>query len=159
MSIGARVVRALAVAGLLGAVAACSPFGGSSDMRSVSTFKLKAGDCVVPPSTVKAELATVKVVPCTQPHTQEAYAVVKMSGDVAKSDAAYPGDAVLKKFADGACAQHYQGYVGVAYPDSSLFFTYLLPSPRGWQADDRSVVCIVTTTGANLTRSVKSSRL
>jgi hypothetical protein len=138
-------------------VASCS--GSSGSGHNVSTFHLKAGDCVVPPKQVKAELSDVRVVSCTQPHTQEAYAILHMSGDVAQAEAPYPGPAVLKQFADGQCAQHYTSYVGVAYPDSSLFFTYLLPSPRGWQADDRSVVCIVTTTGNALTKSVKGSRL
>jgi hypothetical protein len=138
-------------------IASCS--GSSGAGHNVSTFHLKVGNCVVPPKQVKAELSDVRVVSCTQPHTQEAYAVLHMSGDVAKGDAPYPGPAVLKQFADGQCAQNYTAYVGVAYPDSSLFFTYLLPSPRGWQADDRSVVCIVTTTGSPLTKSVKGSRL
>lgn len=153
-------LRSLAAAlVVLASTTGCSLFGSSGPGHSVSTFKLKPGDCLVPPTQVKAELSNVRVVACTQPHTQEAYAVVHMSGSVATADAPYPGPAALKQFADGQCAQRYAGYVGVAYPDSSLFFTYLLPSPRGWQADDRSVVCIVTTTGNQLTKSVKGSRL
>jgi hypothetical protein len=138
----------------------CNWFGGGSgSSKNVSTFKLKSGDCMVPPTQVKAELSKVKVVSCTTPHTQEVYAAAKFTGDNTGVNSPYPGDDSLKKFADGRCAQLYQGYVGVAYPDSSLFFTYLLPSPRSWQAGDRSVVCIVTTTGNRLTRSVKDSRL
>ena len=54
----------------------------------------------------------------------------------------------------------FQDYVGISYLDSSLFFTYLMPSARGWEQDtDRSVVCFVTTTGAELTASAKESRL
>ena len=50
------------------------------------------------------------------------------------------------------CAQNFQSYVGISYLDSSLFFTYLLPSARGWeQSKDRAVICFVTTTGADLT--------
>ena len=72
---------------------------------------------------------------------------------------AYPGDAALKLFADGACAQEYTGYVGKDYLDSSYFFTYLLPSARGWeQQKDRTVLCFVTTTGQQLTSSVKNSK-
>ena len=153
----AAVAAALVV---LATASGCSWFGGDSGSgKNVSTFKLKSGDCMVPPAKVKAELSKVQVVPCTSPHTQEVYASVKFTGDNAGANAPYPGDDTLKKFADGQCAQLYQRYVGVAYPDSSLFFTYLLPSPRSWQAGDRSVVCVVTTTGNRLTRSVKSSRL
>lgn len=130
--------------------------------ESVSTFELKSGSCVVPPDEVEAELAELQVVPCEQPHTQETYAVLPYSGGTEQSRAArapYPGDAALKTFADGACAEAYEGYVGTAYSDSSLFFTYLLPSPRSWQANDRKVVCLITTTGDRLTSSVKGSKL
>ena len=49
---------------------------------------------------------------------------------------AYPGDDVLETFAQGACAQRFAGYVGVDYLDSTLFFTYLLPSARSWEQDE-----------------------
>ena len=141
----------------------CSVFGDDDGPgEDVSAFELEAGDCVVPPEEVAAELAELRVVPCETEHTQETYAVVEYTGGTEESralNAPYPGDAALKTFADGACAQEYEGYVGVTYPDSAYFFTYLLPSPRSWQADDRSVVCLVTTTGETLTRSVKGSEL
>ncbi|MDX6610745.1 MAG: hypothetical protein QOF85_2698, partial [Solirubrobacterales bacterium] len=117
-------------------------------------------DCVVPPNEIKAELSKVRVVSCATNHTQEAYALVDyVPAGGASPASVYPGDEVLKKYADGACAQRYEGYVGVAYADSSLFFTYLLPSARGWQGGDRSVVCFVTTTGKPLTKSVKGSKI
>lgn len=128
-----------------------SPKGSPS--ASVSVFHLKPGDCIVPPTDVKAELSTVKVVSCRQPHTQEVYALVSdRAGDN------YPGTKQLETFANGNCLQHYEGYVGVAYQHSSLFFTYLLPSVRSWAADDRTVVCVITTTGQRLTSSVKGSK-
>jgi len=71
----------------------------------------------------------------------------------------YPGEDVLTTFAQGACAQRYRGYVGVDYLDSTLFFTYLLPSARSWeQQADRNVLCFVTTTGTMLTKSVKGTK-
>jgi hypothetical protein len=39
-----------------------------------------------------------------------------------------------------------------------LFYTYLLPSVRSWAANDRTVVCLVTTTGQQLTASMKGAR-
>lgn len=121
---------------------------------NVSVFDLRAGDCVVPPTDVKAELENVRVVPCKEPHTQEAYSIEPYTqGD------AYPGDQALTAFADGVCLERYEGYIGVAYQDSKLFYTYLLPSARSWnEGKDRKVVCIVTTTGEQLTASVKGSK-
>ena len=138
---------------------ACS--GGSTQHTSVgshghnvSVFRLKKGDCVVPPTTVKAEISQVEVVPCTTAHTQEVFGMADYKSDT------YPGPSALKSFADGACLQQYAGYVGVDYRDSSLFYTYLLPSARSWNSDvlnDRRVVCLVTTTGQTLYSPVKGS--
>ena len=60
-------------------------------------------------------------------------------------------------YADATCAQSFQDYVGISYLDSSLFFTYLIPSARGWDRKrDRTVICFVTTTGAELTARRRS---
>lgn len=144
-------------------VAACS--GGDGGVKrdkngqvtkagNVSVFELRAGDCIVPPTDVKAQIEEVRVVPCGDQHTQEAFAVQAYDqGD------AYPGDEALTTFADGSCLGQYQDYVGVAYQDSKLFYTYLLPSARSWnEGKDRKVVCIITTTGEQLTASVKGSK-
>lgn len=127
----------------------------------MSVFDVKPGQCFVAPSTVKAELDSLTKTPCSKPHTQESYASVAYTpAATAAKSSAFPGADVLTTFAQGACAQAYAGYVGVDYLDSSLFFTYLLPSARSWEQDaDRKILCFVTTTGAKLTKSVKGSKL
>lgn len=160
----ARAAGATALCGLV--LSGCGWFGGSSNgQSSTSVFDVKPGECFMAPKNVKAELSNLSKVPCTQPHTQEAYALVSYqpasSGGVSASagSGAYPGSDVLDKFAKGACAQRFSGYVGVDYLDSSLYYTYLLPSARSWeQDDDRTVICFITTTGGTLTTSVKGSR-
>ena len=128
--------------------------------HDVPVLEVKAGQCVVPPAKVALELSQVRIVACTERHTQEAYASVKYTSPAnAPTGDLYPGADALKKFADGGCAQRYEGYVGVSYSNSSLFFTYLLPSARSWQVGDRSVTCFITTTGQSLTKSVKGSKL
>jgi hypothetical protein len=123
--------------------------------HNVSVFLLRKGNCVVPPTTVRAEVSQVEVVPCEVPHTQEVFALVNY-----KQQDTYPGSSALKTFADAACLEGYAGYVGVDYRDSQLFYTYLLPSARSWNSDknDRQVVCLITTTGQPLTGSIKGSR-
>jgi hypothetical protein len=142
--------------------AGCSSSGGTS---STSVFDVKPGECFIAPKAVKAELSNLSQVPCTKPHTQEAYALVDYqpggaSGPSASaSGGAYPGGDALDKFAKGACAQHFTAYVGVDYLESSLYYTYLLPSARSWeQNNDRTILCFVTTTGGTLSTSVKGSR-
>ena len=46
---------------------------------------------------------------------------------------AFPATPLLADFANATCAQEFQNYVGISYLNSSLYFTYLLPSARGWQ--------------------------
>jgi len=162
-----RLLRfvAIAAAGAL-TLSACS--GSSGGSHDVSVFSVKSGECFVAPGTVHVQLSKLTATPCSKPHTQEAYALVRYvaAGAAAGAPSAgasltssYPGDDVLTTFAQGACAQRFGSYVGVDYLDSSLYFTYLLPSARGWEQDsDRTVICFVTTTGGKLTASVKGSK-
>jgi len=157
--VGARSALGCALAAVLLLTTGCSFRHSKSDAHSVSAFDLKPGDCLLAPSTVKQEISKLQVVPCTKPHVQEAYAIVKYDQSGSDNGAPYPGETTLSTFAEGACGQRYETYVGVAYQDSALFFTYLLPSARSWQdGDDRDVICFVTTTGEQLTASVKGSR-
>lgn len=143
---------------------ACS--GSDDNGSSESVFKVKPGECFTTPGTVKAELSALTHVACSKPHTQEAYAIVgfrpssaALATGAPSGDSAFPGADVLTTFAKGVCAQRFTGYVGVDYLDSSLYFTYLLPSARSWeQNDDHEVLCFVTTTGQKLTLSVKNSK-
>jgi len=154
-----RVGLGLSVAGIALALTGCGAFGGGKAKTAVSVFDIQPGQCFNPPATIKAELSKLNTVACGQPHTEESYADVPFTNANGSQASAYPGDALLKSFADGACAQRYSDYVGRDYLDSSYFFTYLLPSARGWeQQKDRNVVCFVTTTGQPLTASVKGSK-
>jgi Septum formation len=163
VSRSARVLAVLlASLTLAGSVTACSAIGGKkSSAESTSVFNVKPGECFQAPTEVKSELSSLSRTPCSVAHTQESYAIVKYApaANASTSASAFPGEDVLTNFAQGVCAQQFTGYVGVDYLDSKLYFTYLLPSARGWeQSDDRNVVCFVTTTGATLTRSVKDSK-
>lgn len=165
--------RALVVASLIAVMAAtasCSWVSGlfhhddATKPTSVTVFDAAVGDCFVAPTEVKAELANLSKVPCDVAHQQELYAKIdyRASGSASAGvPDAYPGDATLDTYANGACAQAYTSYVGIAYPDSGLWMTYLLPSARSWQqGKDRSILCFVTTTaGGSLTSSVKGSKL
>jgi hypothetical protein len=164
------VRRALALALAAPATCALAACGGSSGgSHAVSVFSVKPGQCFVAPGTVRVQLSKLTATPCSKPHTQEAYALIPyvaaggssaaQPSAVASLTSSYPGDDVLTTFAQGSCAQRFGSYVGVDYLDSSLYFTYLLPSARSWeQDDDRTVICFVTTTGAKLTSSVKGSK-
>jgi len=139
------------------ALAGCSFLGiGGGDSTGTSVFSVKVGECFLSATAVKTQISKIQQVDCAKPHGEEAYALAHYpAGD----NATYPGDDAIQKFAEAACAQAFQGYVGVSYLDSSLYDTYLAPSPRSWQDDDRTVDCFITDAGKPMTGSVKGSRL
>ncbi|HEY5879391.1 MAG TPA: septum formation family protein [Nakamurella sp.] len=157
--------RAVGVATTAVCLSGCSWFSGSSaddapQPVEVSVFDVQPGQCFAAQQEVQAEIATLGAIPCDGPHRQESYAIVAYEPPPGLQVDAFPGDANLKSYADARCAEQFESYVGISYLDSSLFFTYLTPSARGWeQSNDRSVVCFITTTGTELTSSVKASKL
>jgi hypothetical protein len=162
-----RIAPVLGTASLLLALAGCSWVSGmfgndgpATESESVPVLDIGVGQCFAAQQQVQVELATLQSVPCTGPHRQESFAVVNYQPPAGVEGDAFPGDATLSSWADAACAQNFADYVGISYLDSTLFFTYLLPSARGWEeSNDRAVVCFVTTTGAELTSSVKAAKI
>ena len=149
---------ALAAVLVLPMLGGCGLFGDDDEGEGVSVFSIKPGQCFEGQSEVKAQLSELTEVDCDQDHAQESYAVVEFTTDGEESADTFPGDDELAKFADGACAGEYGKYVGVDYLDSKLFYTYLLPSARSWEDDDRKVVCFVTSAGEPLQGSAKGSK-
>ena len=124
----------------------------------VSVFDVEVGDCFTAPEEITTTFTTLDRVDATC-RTSRRRTRSRSTPTRARTTTpeTFPGEAALKSFADGACAQEYADYVGVDYRDSELFFTYLLPSPRSWEQDeDRTTLCFVTTTdGVQLTQSVR----
>jgi hypothetical protein len=150
-----RGAAALAVVPLVVALAGCS---GDDGGEQASVFSAEPGQCFLAPEEVEAQISDLERVDCGEAHDHEAYAVVAYTSPDPEADPdEFPGDEALTNFADGACAERFGEYVGVDYLDSDLFFTYLLPSPRSWQEDDRSVLCLVTAAGGDLVGSVEGS--
>ncbi len=117
---------------------------------TASIFELQIGDCTK--EELKAEATNIDLVPCTEPHTHEAYFSDNYVGD------AYPGSATLEVFAEQKCVGAFADYVGVELSQSNLYFTYLYPSVTTWQSkDDRQVVCFVVSRDEILVASVKDS--
>lgn len=158
---GAGLLRRLGAPLALGAAAlalgGCNLFGiGATQKyttRNLSVFTLHVGECLNPPTKIVAQVSTLQTLSCSAPHTEQVYALVRY-----RASNNYPGPTKLQSFANAKCLQDYAGFVGVPYQQSSLFFTYLLPSVRSWASGDRTVTCVVTTTGAKLKKSVQGSK-
>lgn len=161
--VGSAIGYAIGAGTTVVCLTGCSWFSGSDADApkpvEISVLDVQPGQCFTAQQEVQAEIATLGSIPCDTPHQQESYAIVDYQPPTGVTGDAFPGDADLKSYADANCAQQFEQYVGISYLDSSLFFTYLVPSARGWeQNDDRSIVCFITTTGAELTSSAKASK-
>jgi putative regulator of septum formation len=103
-----------------------------------------------------AEVAELPVIDCTKPHTHEIFATVQNT-----VDAVYPGMAALEQFAETNCYKQFEPYVGIDWPDSSLFVTWIVPSLGSWNdEDDRAVMCVLgRKDGGQLERTAKDIKL
>lgn len=153
-----RIASAVTLLVLLTVAASCSWFSGDDDaipVEEIAVFDAQVGDCFLAPPEVKAELPTLTRVDCEDPHEQELYAAIEFEA----TGEEYPGNSTLEAYAQGQCAEEFAGYVGIAYPDSGLWMTHLLPSARSWQqGKDRTVFCFITTTGDELHGSMRNSQ-
>ena len=104
----------------------------------VAFFDLEVGDCLADLMATLGEFFTVETVPCSQPHSEEIYAVVPFpEGD-------FPGDEAVDAQADKACNAEFESFVGLPYQESVLYYNYLWPNDEEtWNGVFREVVCSV----------------
>lgn len=116
---------------------------GVTSAGTLSVFDLQAGDCLAEPGEegVPVEVESLGVVPCSEPHRLEVFALVEVETD----DGLYPGEGEVTSQADARCLGVFVDYTGVAYfTQSELYFTYLYPTLDSWTGqDDRTIVCVV----------------
>ncbi len=120
---------------------------------SKSAFSLKPGDClpVAPPETASV---TVVVLPCTQLHEAEVFAVFALPGP---PGVGFPGEAIATSQAAEGCERRFSDYVGLAYGKSAYDYFFYKPDQKTWTAlRDRTVTCILTSPPRGV--SAKDSR-
>jgi hypothetical protein len=125
----------------LAALAVTLVAGCSNDDDGAAVINLDAtsvGTCLDFGDTIDAEVTTLPVAPCAEPHTHEIYAVV------VTEEATYPGFEALEAEAQARCLGEFEDYVGVSAFDSELFFSWLVPTLNSWdREDDRQLICVV----------------
>jgi uncharacterized RDD family membrane protein YckC len=105
----------------------------------VDVFDLKVRDCLADSMpTGGEEVFTVETVPCSEPHSEEVYAVVTLpEGD-------FPGDEAVAAQADEVCNAEFESFVGLPYEESVLYYNYLYPSDeQSWNGGYRWATCSV----------------
>lgn len=120
------------------------------DAGQADVFSIKVGDCLneADGETVSA----VPVVPCGEPHDEEAYFEYTFSGDV------FPGADAVSEQADEACYGAFAGFVGLAYEESALDYFPYIPTEESWNGlNDRVVTCMVYDPAAQSTGTLSGA--
>ena len=127
-----RAVLGGALVLLLAITGGCSKDVGAND--------LAAGDCTADELT--GSVADVDTVACDTGHTHEVFATFELEGD---DGADFPGRSEVESDAVAGCnGDRFEEHVGIAYEDSTLHTTFLVPTEDTWDgAGDRTVVCFV----------------
>lgn len=127
----------------------------SVDEAGASTlFQLRTGECFTSEAGTAGrtvELDGVKILPCTDAHDGEVFAV---ASHPAGKDDPYPGDDAVADFAAAECLEQFPGYTGSTYDDSDLEVASVRPDDDSWtDKDDRAVACVLYKKGEKLTAS------
>lgn len=80
------------------------------------------------------------IVGCDGPHDREAYFRTEYPAGEIES---YPLDDILRRWAEAACLEEFEAFVGLEYVLSELEIGAIVPTFEGWTDGDRTVICYV----------------
>lgn len=139
------------------------PGGEITASAEADVFSLQVGDCLnyLAESEETTEFASLPTVPCAEQHDAEIYAETTLTQEQHESDLALAQDAEAETptYADQFCYDAFAGFVGTAYEDSTLDYTYLSPTPESWSQGDDVVQCLVVHLEGGLTGTMRDSAL
>lgn len=105
-----------------------------------NVLSLAEGDCFDDPDGTESadlEVTDVPIVDCADPHDNEVYHIVEVTGDD------YPGTEAIGAQADTECVDRFESFVGAPYDTSDLNFGWLTPTAESWSGGDREILCFV----------------
>jgi hypothetical protein len=114
--------------------------------RPAAVFGLQPGQCV----DAGANSLSFTSVPCASPHDAEVFARFSLPA------AAWPGSAAVRQEAGDGCASRLSGYLNPQLASIGLTQEYVYPNRDAWEANQRTVVCEVSSGNGRLTGSVRA---
>ena len=114
--------------------------------RPAAVFALRPGQCV---NTGPGSLSFT-VISCASPHDAEVFARFSLPAGT------WPGPAAVRQEAGEACASKLSGYLDPKFATIGLSQEYVYPNRDAWEADQRTVVCEVSSGNGQLTGSVRA---
>ena len=113
----------------------------------------EVGECVQMSDLEEAEIDSIPTVDCREEHDGEVVATFE------GPDGDYPSAEEWQVIIREGCTQGFEDYVGVTYEDSELTLRDLSPTKEGWEADDRSVLCLAYLDGETTTESFEGAKI
>lgn len=117
---------------------------------AADVFDMQVGDCLGD-FTDDQEVTDVSAVPCEDEHAQQVFAISEVP------DGEFPGDDAFRAQAEETCAAEFATFVGVAWEESQLDYTWLQPTEESWGSGDREVVCLVYDPAGPVTGSLEGA--
>lgn len=136
-----KSVLAIAAAALLLLSACAAPEMARNNGKSAEApadphaLSFTAGDCLDLTGSGAASGETV--VPCSEPHDEEAFYTFDLSGG------AFPGDDPMWTAVEQNCGPQFEMFIGLEYTASALDWFFHAPDRQSWDAGARTVVCVV----------------
>lgn len=145
-AITALLVAGLVVAAVVGD-AERDDGGAVTAAGDVSLDDLRVRDCTG--ALPEQEVLTLRVVPCSEPHTAEVFAVFALEGEN------FPGEDQARRFSEGGCDRELGILLGAQVETAPYELFYFSPTEESWSLGDRTVICLLTApSGGSLTGSV-----
>lgn len=119
-----------------------------ADGDDVKVQQLTTGQCLNGLEESSA-IRNLPVVPCTQPHEGEVFAVFELT------DGDYPGDAEVARLAEDGCVDRLESSVPKAADDPNLEIYFLHPTRSSWRLGDQGVTCVAMSSTGKVTGSIK----
>jgi Domain of unknown function (DUF4190)/Septum formation len=112
----------------------------------VSAASLRMGDCVN--DLDRESFVTVPVVPCSEPHDGEVFAIIEVAGD------RFPGEDRVVAQAEDECPDRLEAYAPDAATDELDVF-FLHPSSESWRHGDHKIACLAQDPSGRRTGSLR----
>lgn len=139
------------------AVATTAPSGRPPGAVETGLRDLETGQCFDTIDDLQVRDLAVWVLDCSTPHTYEVYDVMTYDGEGAGGGTPYPGVATVQDWAEQACFDRFEAFVGVRWTLSELDIEVWWPSEESWGRGDRKVICtVLSDSGDPLTGTQRS---
>lgn len=124
-------------------------------------YDLAVGNCISnfyaaePDASGEYPFVDPVIVPCSEPHYGEVYALALIGGTEPPNDAVF--QAHMAQLCEGSA---FEAYVGVSdYFSSALYYDTLYPNPAAWKDGGNEMVCVLIDESGATVGSLKNSGL